>query len=128
MSNVFRVKNSESGTGKPTRFYSNLQEKAIAKATGGKQTKNSGATLFQKGDILTEDWILEAKTRTSNQESISIKREWFEKQINEMIQMGKKYSAIVINFGPDFPYNQNHYIINEELFLELLDYLQEKED
>ena len=37
--------------------------------------------------------------------------------------MGKKYSAIVINFGPDAPYNQNHYIIDENLFLILNNYL-----
>ena len=31
---------------RPTRFYSNKQEKKVAKAIGGKQTANSGATLF----------------------------------------------------------------------------------
>lgn len=29
-----------------TRYYSDKQEKAIAKAVGGKQTANSGATLW----------------------------------------------------------------------------------
>lgn len=31
---------------KPTRFYSNRQEKSVAKAVSGKQTANSGATPF----------------------------------------------------------------------------------
>lgn len=31
---------------RPTRFYSSRQEKAVAKAVGGKQTSNSGATDF----------------------------------------------------------------------------------
>lgn len=29
-----------------TRYYSNKQEKKVAKAVGGKQTANSGATAF----------------------------------------------------------------------------------
>ena len=101
-----------------------MQEKAVAKEIGGKQTKNSGATLFQKSDVYTDLFNLECKTKTTNSDSISIKREWFEKQIKENIQMGKKYSAIVFNFGPDAPYNENHYIINEQLFQILLNYLE----
>ncbi len=124
MSNPFRVK-SEDTKDKPTRFYSDRQEKAVAKAIGGKQTKNSGATMFQKSDVLADDFTIECKTKTTNSESISIKREWFEKQLKESIQMHKKYSAIVINFGPDEPYNENHYIIDERLFTMLLDYIAE---
>lgn len=124
MSSPFRVK-SEDHSGKPNRYFSDKQEKAVAKATGGKQTKNSGASLFQKSDVLLEDFTLECKTKTTNCKSISIKREWFEKQLKESIQMHKKYSAIVINFGPDEPYNENHYIIDERLFTMLLDYIAE---
>lgn len=126
MSNLFRVKNIENTTGHSNRWYSDRQEKAVAKEIGGKQTKNSGATLFQKSDVYTDLFNLECKTKTTNSDSISIKREWFEKQIRENIQMGKKYSAIVFNFGPDAPYNENHYIINEQLFLALQEYLKER--
>ena len=126
MSSLFRVKNIENTTGHSTRWYSDRQEKAVAKEIGGKQTKNSGATLFQKSDVYTDLFNLECKTKTTNSDSISIKREWFEKQIRENIQMGKKYSAIVFNFGPDAPYNENHYIINEQLFLALQEYLKER--
>ena len=127
MSNPFRVSNPAK-TGQATRYYSDKQEKSVAKAIGGKQTKNSGATLFQKSDVSSEQFLLECKTKTTNSESISIKREWFDKQIRESIQMGKKYTAIVINFGPDHPYNENHYIISEELFQELLEYLANKDE
>ena len=125
MSSLFRIKNIENTTGNSTRWYSDQQEKAVAKEIGGKQTKNSGATLFQKSDVYTDLFNLECKTKMTNSDSISIKREWFEKQIQENIQMGKKYSAIVFNFGPDEPYNENHYIINEQLFLTLQEYLKE---
>ena len=125
MSSPFRVSNLAK-QGEPPRYYSNRQEKAVAKEIGGKQTKNSGATLFQKSDVYTDLFNLECKTKTTNSDSISIKREWFEKQIKENIQMGKKYSAIVFNFGPDAPYNENHYIIDEQLFLALQEYLKER--
>ena len=39
---------------KPTRWYSDKQEKQVAKATGGKQTPNSGSTPYVKADVLTE--------------------------------------------------------------------------
>lgn len=125
MSNSFRV-NNEAKHGQPTRYYSSRQEKAVAKVVSGQQTKNSGATALQKSDVLNDLFSIECKTKTTNSESISIKREWFDKQIRESIQMGKEYSAIVFNFGPDKPYNQNRYIIDERLFQELLDYLREK--
>jgi hypothetical protein len=41
-----------------------------------------------------------------------------------MVFMGKPYSAVVFNFGPG---EENHYIIDEYLFQELLEYLKTKE-
>lgn len=117
-------KKSEEGT-KPTRFYSDKQEKQIAKAVRGKQTLNSGATPFEKGDLTIESFLLEAKTKTKSSDSISIKKEWLEKNKQEALFMGKKHSAIVFNFGPDQP---NNYIIDEYLFQELIVYLSDKEE
>ena len=109
---------------KPTRYYSNKQEKSIASAVGGKQTPNSGATPWKKGDVLTDKWLLEAKTKTKDSDSISIKKEWFEKNKHEMIFMGKDYSAIIFSFGPNQP---NYYIIDEQTFQEFLYYIENKE-
>ena len=125
MSNPFRIKTEIKPDKSNTRWFSKRQEDAVAKATKGKRTKNSGASMFQKSDVLLEDFTLECKTKASNCESISIKKEWFDKQLKESIQMGKHYFAIVINFGPDEPYNENHYIIDERLFSMLLDYIAE---
>lgn len=105
----------------PTRKFSSKQEKAVAKATGGKTTPNSGATSWAKGDVLTDNFLLEAKTKTTHAESISIKKEWFDKNDQEKAFMGKEHSAIVFSFGPG---EENHYIIDEYLFLELLEYLK----
>jgi hypothetical protein len=105
---------------KPTRFYSAKQEEAVAKATGGRRSKNSGATMFDKSDVSTDKFNLECKTKTTSSESISIKKEWFEKNKQEAMAMNKPHSAVVFNFGPG---EENHYIIDEYLFLELLNHL-----
>lgn len=109
----------------PTRYYSKKQEESVAKATGGRRSKNSGATMFDKSDVSTDKFNLECKTKTSHSESISIKKEWFVKNKEEAMFMGKPYSAVVFNFGPD---EENHYIIDEYLFLELLAHLNSLEE
>lgn len=119
-----RIKEDGSGK-KPTRYYSKKQETAIANATSGSRTPNSGATAWSKGDVLTDKFLLEAKTKTSHSETITIRKDWFTKNTEEAVFMGKPYSAIVFNFGPD---EENHYIIDESLFQELLEYLNDKDE
>ena len=109
---------------KATRYFSNKQEKSVAKAVGGKKTANSGATPFLKGDVYTEHWLLECKTKTKPSESITIHREWLEKNEEEAFSMQKEHSALVFNFG-DIHYPKNYYIINEDEFKRFL--LLEKE-
>jgi len=106
-----------------TRYYSSRQEKKVAKAIGGKQTANSGATTFSKGDVRTDDnlFLLECKTHTEFRENFTVKHEWIDKNREEAFQMGKRYSALVLDWGD----GENHYLIDEHLFLELLDYLRE---
>lgn len=109
----------------PTRTFSKNQETGIAKATGGVLTPNSGATDFGgKGDVLTKQFLLEAKTKTTHAQSISLKKEWFEKNKQEAAFIGKPHSALVFNFGPD---EENHYVIDEYLFLQLLEVLEHEQ-
>ena len=105
---------------RPTRFYSTNQEKRVAKAVKGKQTANSGATKWSKGDVTTDKFLLECKTHTEFRKSFTIQHEWFEKSREEAFAMHKDYSAIVIDFGD----GENHYIIDEKLFLLLLENLK----
>ena len=109
----------------PTRHFSKIQEDSVAKAIGGKRTPNSGATPWSKSDVLSDKFAIECKTKTTNSESISIKKEWFTKQKQEATFMGKPYSAVVFNFGPG---EENHYIIDEYLFLELISHLNTLEE
>lgn len=105
-----------------TRFYSNRQEKQVAKAVGGRKTANSGATPFSKGDVRNDLFLIECKTHTEKREQFTIKREWIEKNEEEAFQMGKRYSALAIDFGD----GENHYLISERLFLILLEHLREE--
>lgn len=116
-------RNKEGAKPLPTRHYSSRQEKTVAKAVNGKVQKNSGATAFDKGDVIVSGkngFLLECKTKTSASESISIKKEWFEKNRQECLLTGTPHQAVVFNFGPG---EENHYIIDEYLFLELIDHL-----
>ena len=99
-----------------TRFYSDKQEKAIAKAIHGKQQSNSGATKFQKGDVTDEQWLIEAKTSTTAKASFSIKKEWLDKMKEEAFQMGKYYSSLCFDFGED---TKRYYVVDEKTFVEM---------
>ena len=102
---------------KPTRFYSNRQERAVAKVVEGRQTSNSGATSFQKGDVTTDDWLIECKTCTSPKASFSIKKDWLKKNHEEALAMCKTYNTLCFDFGDN---GNRYYIIDEKTFKEVM--------
>lgn len=110
-----------------TRYFSSKQEKTVARRVGGKTTANSGATKFSKGDCYTDAWLIECKTKTTPSKSITIQREWIEKNEEEAFSMGKSHSAVCFSFG-DLHNDQNYYIINETDFLRLLKYEREESE
>ena len=105
---------------KSTRYFSGRHERNVAKALKGKVVANSGAPVFVAGDVTLNDWLLECKTKTSPSQSISIKKEWLEKNEEEAFSMNKHHSALVFNFG-DLHNAQNYYIINEQEFKRFLE-------
>ena len=125
MSLLNTVHREKDGKKEPTRYYSKKQEDAIAKKLGGARVKNSGATAGAKGDVNLDKWLLEAKTKMTPSASISIQKEWLEKNNKEALFMGKPYSALAFNFGPDEP---NYYIIDEALFETLIAALENEEE
>lgn len=108
---------------KCTRYYSNRQEKLVAKRLGGRQVANSGAPKFVAGDVTTDKFLLECKTHTEFKKSFTLKYEWFDKNKEEAFAMHKDYSAIVIDFGD----GEQHYIIDEALFKVLLDCINKEQ-
>jgi hypothetical protein len=109
---------------RPTRFYSDKQEKKVAKEVGGKQVSNSGATRFNKGDVVTSDWLIECKTKTKPSESMTIRKEWLEKNREEAFAMNRSYSALSIDFGDGI----NYYILDSKLFLSFIELLKEVDE
>ena len=92
----------------------------MASKFGGERTLNSGATPFSKGDVAIDKMLLECKTKVKPSESITIHKEWLEKNEKEALFMGKEYSALAFNFGPN---EKNYYIIDEYLFESLMEKL-----
>lgn len=106
-----------------TRYFSNKQEKAVAKAVGGRKVANSGATPFNKGDVTTEYFLIEAKTCMEPKQSFAIKKAWLEKNAEEAFAMRKPYHALVFDYGDGV----QHYVIDQKLFdilLEAVDRLE----
>lgn len=98
---------------KPTRYYSKQQEKKVAKKLGGKRQANSGATAFQKGDVITDQFLIECKTKTKDSKSFTIKEDWLLKNEEEAFAMGRE-SALCFDFGPSA--NKRYYVISERQF------------
>ena len=117
-----KVRNKEGEKPKPTRYFSKNQENKVAKKLGGNRNLNSGATPFQPGDVSVDSLMLvECKTKTKDSDSMNIKKDWLEKNLQEAVFSGKKYSCVAFNFGPN---QKNYYILDEDLFCEFLDYLK----
>lgn len=109
---------------KPTRFYSDEHEKSVCKALNGVQVSNSGAGKFSKGDVRLPSAILcECKTSTTEKASVSIKKEWIEKNQKEAKEMRMDNSCLCFNFGPN---TDNYYVISEKLMRYLVDKLAEE--
>lgn len=106
---------------KSTREASTIQEKQIAKSINGKRTANSGATKFDKGDVVAGNWLIEAKTCMQPKKSFSIKQDWLIKLKEEQYATSKLYSSLCFDFGND---KGRYYILDENTFRyvkELLD-------
>lgn len=109
---------------KPTRYYSKRQEKKVAKAIKGKQVANSGAPAFVAGDVVTDDWLIECKTKTKDCSSFTIKEDWLLKNEEEAFSIGKNNSALCFDFGPSA--NKRYYVISERLFEQLKQFMEEE--
>lgn len=94
-----------------TRAKSSQQEKRIAKAIGGRQVVGSGSTPFLKGDVIAGKLFIEAKTKMSPSQSISVKKEWIEKAKEQSLAMRKEDYAIAVSFGD----GKDYYLIEDRL-------------
>lgn len=108
---------------KPTKYYSNIQEKSVAKSLGGTQVRGSGASSFSKGDVRLDKILIECKTSETLKTSYSVKKRILEKAKEEARAMHKYYSILAFNFGPG---TENYYVIDEDTAKFLVDKITEE--
>lgn len=72
-----------------------MSEKKVARSLGGRLTPASGAMDGAKGDIVLEDFLIEAKSTVN--ESVSIKYSWLGKICTEAM-MDTKKPALSVRF------------------------------
>lgn len=111
-----------------TRYASSVQEKRVAGKLGGKVSSNSGAGMFNKGDIVCEDasLLIECKTCMEPKKSFSIKKEWIEKNKEEAFRLRLDNHVIAFNF--DYQDKKDYYIIDDKLMGFLVDCLEKEND
>lgn len=114
------TKNKES-----TRAFSDAHEKSVCQALGAFQQSNSGAGKFSKGDVVLKSASLlcECKCSMSDKSSVSIKKEWIDKNAEEAFSQRLQNSCLAFNFSPN---GSNYYVINERLMKFLTDKLKEE--
>lgn len=107
-----------------TRYASHTQESRVAKKLGARVNSNSGAGLFEKGDLMLEDigMMIECKTCMTPKKSFSIKKEWLEK--NEAEKFINRASNSVIAFNFDYEDKNDYYIIDDKLMKFLVEALR----
>lgn len=111
-----------------TRYSSSVQEKRIANKLNGKVSSNSGAGLFNKGDIICTDasLLIECKTCMEPKKSFSIKRDWIEKNKEESFRLRLDNHVIAFNFY--YQDKKDYYIIDDKLMDFLVKKLEEEND
>jgi len=106
---------------KPTRYYSDKQEKRTAKKLGAKVQTSSGSSDFLKGDVVSDTCLIECKTCVTEKKSFSIKKEWLEKVDEQCYAMGKRYPILAFDFGD----GENYYVLPESVMKKFIEYLNE---
>jgi hypothetical protein len=100
-----------------TREYSDIQEKEIAKYLNGKVQANSGGGKFNGGDIIVDDFMIEAKTTEKAKSSFTIKKEWIDKVKKQSMEQQKAFWSLAFRFEPT---GEDYFIINKQLLKDLV--------
>jgi hypothetical protein len=108
------------------RDISKIQEKRIVKTLKQVQerarcTPGSGSYWANKGDVVSEDFRIEAKTKAKPSDQITIKKEWLNKIEMEALET-RKTPALAISFGDGVDY----FILRAEDFIKIIEELKNK--
>lgn len=106
---------------KSNKEISEMQENQIAKLLNGKVQSNSGGGKFNGGDVLTDNFLIEAKTTVEPRGSFGIKLEWLIKADKQSYEQNKKYYALAFRFDKD---DEDFFVINSKLMKKLVEYIE----
>lgn len=103
------------------------QEKRIAKNLNeikeqARQSINSGSLWFDKSDIVSKLFRIEAKTKIKPSASITIKKEWLEK-VEEEAFLTAKVPTLAFSFGN----NRDYFILRDRDFYDIVERLNRLE-
>lgn len=79
---------------------------------------NSGAIWFDKSDVISKNFRVEAKTKIKPSKSFTIKKEWLEKIEKEAFLTGKT-PALAFSFGD----GKDYFILSDKDFYEIVERL-----
>lgn len=102
-----------------TKKVSIAQEERVARLFNGKRTPQSGGGKWIKGDVVSNDFIVECKTSLTPSNSYSVKKSILDKINEERREMGKSFYALAFTFGDD----KDFFVIDKrtmEFFLQSL--------
>lgn len=81
-----------------TKYYSDKQEKLVANYLGWKQVSGSGARPFDKGDVISDDWLAECKTHEKSGSKIYFNASVW-KKIQEESMTSHRNSVLITDDG-----------------------------
>ena len=85
-------------------------------------TMNSGAIWFDKSDVVSKNFRVEAKTRTKPSKSITIQKEWLDKIENEAF-LTDKTPTLAFSFGD----GKDYFILSDRDFYEIAEKFNEED-
>jgi hypothetical protein len=84
------------------------QEKRLAKRVNGKAVRGSGSSVYSKGDVHSDSFLVEAKH--TNARSIRLTDEWLAKITKEAIAVGKNPALEFELLGSEDPMLEKSWI------------------
>lgn len=92
------------------------QEERVARLFNGKRTPQSGGGKWKKGDVLSDNFLIECKTTVTEKPSYSVSKKILDKADEERREMGKPFYALAFTFGTE----EDFFVLNKKAMAYLL--------
>ena len=104
---------------------SKKQEERIAKLFNTTPTPRSGGGNWKKGDVLSENYLIECKTSVTPKLTYSVKKLDLDKAKHEARQMRKENSILSFTIGENF---EDYFIVDTKFIKDYLGYKKQIKD